>query len=289
MITEGKIIQNVTDKLIEVAKHPEMRKEFYVTIGSRIFYCYKNNPMMCDVDRYLLATFYAFKIHLNAKSEADCLEFYEKSRKRIDEMVDSIDRSRALVFLNNITAQFYIKKKDYTKALDYKINELIYSGGTPEGAELEVLNELKDLAKEAGSEGYQSYFCEIEDYFKEFERKLNSETIPEHAWPELARKAVEDIREIVIQYFFDEGEELDEDTIGGLSTPILQAHEIINPPKRKSPGKSTFDFFYNKAEKGDPDAQRIIADCYRKGDVVSKNERLANFWQAIADEHRYIE
>lgn len=289
MITEEQIIQSVTDKLIEVAKHPEMRKEFNIVVENWTFDCHKNNPMMCDVDRHVLATFYAGNIAHYAKSETDCQEFYEKSNKYIDKMAYFIDRCRAHCFLDNITARFYVKKKDYDKALDYKYSAFIYSGTTPEGAELKEINELIKLARKAGDQDFESYVCEIEDYFKEFEKKLNSESNPEQAWPELARKAINDIREIVIQYTYEEGEERDEEEIEDNSVPFLQAHEIIKPPKRISPLKGEFDHYYNKAEKGDTEAQRKIANAYREGKVVTKNERLANFWQAVADEHRYIE
>lgn len=61
MITEKEFLELLTDKLIEVAHNPKLRKEFRVSydegsdITSIVFY--KNEPLMSEIEDYALAAF----------------------------------------------------------------------------------------------------------------------------------------------------------------------------------------------------------------------------------------
>lgn len=61
MITEKDFLELLTDKLIEVAHNPKLRKEFRVSydegsdITSIVFY--KNEPLMSEIEDYALAAF----------------------------------------------------------------------------------------------------------------------------------------------------------------------------------------------------------------------------------------
>ena len=61
MITEKEFLELLTDKLIEVANNPKLRKEFRVSydegsdITSIVFY--KNEPLMSEIEDYALAAF----------------------------------------------------------------------------------------------------------------------------------------------------------------------------------------------------------------------------------------
>lgn len=294
MISEEQIIKSVTDKLIEVAKHPEMRKEFLVTVKNTQIYCYKNTPLMCDIDRYVLSTYYACLLALYAKTDDDLTEFFNKSLEHINQMVDSIDLCNAMAYLYAIVSQYFQKQKGLSDEISFLVESFLYSADTPEGVTIEDIRKLRSLAKkDPNNVPLYEFLSDIDSYFKEFEKKLDKEDNPEQSWPEYAQKAISDINEKCLASFEEDiaSEDEEEDRIepDRFAKIILQAYKIIEPPKRKSPRKGEFDYYYNKAEKGDPEAQRIIADAYRNGDVVTKNERLANFWQAIADEHRYIE
>ena len=62
MITEKEFLELLTDKLIEVANNPKLRKEFRVSydegsdITSIVFY--KNEPLMSEIEDYALAAFH---------------------------------------------------------------------------------------------------------------------------------------------------------------------------------------------------------------------------------------
>ena len=62
MITEKEYLELLTDKLIEVAHNPKLRKEFRVSydegsdITSIVFY--KNEPLMSEIEDYALAAFH---------------------------------------------------------------------------------------------------------------------------------------------------------------------------------------------------------------------------------------
>ena len=301
MLTEEQLIIKITDKLIEIAKHPEKRKEFIVAAGNDYFYCYRNDPMMCDVDKYILATYYALQIK-KAKKHDDLLDLYKKSVEHINEMTDSIDANNAMTFLSNIVSLYYQKKKDLSAEIEFLIDSFNFSINTQEGVTIDNIKSLISLTKK--DENYAPLYellSSIDCYFTDFENSFQNEDNPEQAWPEYAQKAISDINEKVYAAFDEDKVEeqekgdMKEDEDDNIIDPdsfakaILQAYQIIVPPKRKSPRKGDFDYYYNKAEKGDPEAQRIIAACYREGNTVTKNERLANFWQAVADEHRFIE
>ena len=62
MITEKEFLELLTDKLIEVAHNPKLRKEFRVSYDegsdntSIVFY--KNEPLMSEIEDYALAAFH---------------------------------------------------------------------------------------------------------------------------------------------------------------------------------------------------------------------------------------
>ncbi len=288
MITEEQIIKSVTDKLIEVARHPEMREEFIVSVENKGFYCYKNNPMMCDVDKYVLASYYAGNI-LYTTNETECLECYNKSLFYIREMNDRIDSNRLLVFLYGTMVHFYKQKGDTSKAIEYICSQIFWSTLVPNGVDIDQIKKWRRLEKqskdECGEGYYLPFLLEMDSYFKDYEKRLRLAKNPDETNYAQEAKAYVYKRAREIHAYENE---LDEQS-DWVPMAILQAYGIVDTIKHPKPKKGEFDYYYNKAEKGDTKAQRMIADCYRNGDVVSKNERLANFWQVLADEHRYIE
>lgn len=288
MITEEQIIQSVTSKLIEVVKHPEKRKKFIVSVENNGFCCYKNNPMMCDVDKYVLASYYAANI-LDATDETECLECYNKSLLFAREMKDEIDKDRLLMFLSARMANFFKIMGATSKAIEYLCLSIFCSTLVPEGADGDRLKDWRELEKQAKDECGEGYYLpfllEMDRYFKDYKKRLRMAKNPEET--NYAQEAKSYVYKRAREIHAYENK-LDEQS-DWVSMAILQAYGIVDTIRRPRPKKGEFDYYYNKAEKGDPEAQRIIADAYRNGDVVTKNERLANFWQAIADEHRYIE
>lgn len=155
---------------------------------------------------------------------------------------------------------------------------------TPEGSTMGEINKLKRLVKKAGNESFLDSLNVCEAYFSDFTSN--------YFWEKLKMKhynnAINDVFNMIREEI-DDGKEDNESSVDWLALEFLQALNIIAPPKRKPLWKGKFDYYYNKAEKGDSDAQRIIAKYYREGNKVTQNERLAEFWQTLADEHRFIE
>lgn len=288
MITEEQIIKSVTDKLIEVAKHPEMRKEYVVSVENKGFYCYRNNPLMCDVDKYVLASYYAGNI-LYTTNETECLECYNKSLEYLRKMNDRIDSDRLLVFLSAMMVHFYNKKGDTSKALDYLRFNIFCSTLVPDGANIDQIKKWRKLEQQAKDEGgkglYLLFLLEMDGYFKDYKKRLRLAKKPDET--KYAQEAIAYVHNRIKDiHTYDD--ELDEKS-DWIPMAILQAYGIMGTIRRPRPRKGEFDYYYNKAEKGDHEAQRIIAECYREGIFVTKNERLANFWQAAAEKHQYIE
>ena len=287
MMTEETIRKSITDKLIEVAKHPEMRKEFCITYGNSATYCYENHPMMCDIEQYVFISYYGCEI-LHTRSEEECLEYYNKYRGIVEQMSDEIDRYRSLAFLDNMMASYYEKKKDYRRTKYHLLLYLLSVINTPEGAEREDIARLKKILHKTGDTAFLESLQKYDVFLKEFNPPSITENGKE-SYNEYISSAIDRIIEITIEEFCQDETMEDEKSHLWFGLVIIQAYNIGNKPKRRSPQKGEFDYYYNKAEKGDAESQRMIARCYRDGDIVSKNERLANFWQAMADEHRYIE
>lgn len=273
----------ISDKLIEIAKHPELRNEYHIRVNTTEIYCYKNHPMICDVDKYVYVTYYGTFI-LYARTEQECLEYYNKCNEIIQQMSDETDAKQSSAYLNKLMANYYEKHKNLSKAKYYLLLSMRSSVFTPEGSTMGEINKLKRLVKKAGNESFLDSLNVCEAYFSDFTSN--------YFWEKLKMKhynnAINDVFNMIREEI-DDGKEDNESSVDWLALEFLQAMNIIAPPKRKPLRKGKFDYYYNKAEKGDSDAQRIIAKYYREGNKVTQNERLAEFWQTLADEHRFIE
>lgn len=70
----------------------------------------------------------------------------------------------------------------------------------------------------------------------------------------------------------------DENLWTSLQRGIAIAYRYESPIKRPKPEKGSFDYLYNKAEKGDKKAMAAIAEAYRTGTDTHANQRLADYW-----------
>lgn len=74
LVDESKLIGILTDKLVQVAQKPNMRKEFSVTYdaGSGIYqtlFFYKNDPPMSQIEQVFMASYYVTELEKVADSE----------------------------------------------------------------------------------------------------------------------------------------------------------------------------------------------------------------------------
>ena len=281
------INDSISDKLIEIAKHPELRNEYQIRVNTTEIYCYKNHPMICDVDKYVYVTYYGTFI-LYARTEHECLEYYNKCNEIIQQMADETDAKQSLAYLNKLMANYYEKHKNLSKAKNYLMLSMRSSVFTPECVTMDEIKKLKRLVKITGDESFLDSLNSCEAYFSDFGKQLLRKKAENTRTKYYNNAIIDDVFKIIREEF-DDGNEDDESSVEWLALAFLQALNIIVPPKRKPLRKGDFDYYYNKAEKGDSDAQRIIAKYYREGNKVTQNERLAEFWQTLADEHRFIE
>lgn len=125
MTTEQEFCELLTDQLIEVAEHPEMRKRFSVIYktgavdnnpaddnnlgGTTQILFYKNEPMMCNVERH------AVILYLLGKSNE---ESFAKAESLIEEVEDEWDKATLKQALFNHKAKYFLRKGDEVAYFD---------------------------------------------------------------------------------------------------------------------------------------------------------------------------
>lgn len=306
MTTEQEFRELLTDKLIEVAEHPEMRKKFSVIYEtgavdadpadddysggvSQILF-FKNQPMMSNVERH------AVVLYLLGRSNE---ETFAKVESLIDEVEDEWDKATLMqVFLNH-KAEYYQRKGDedaYSDAMDeFFCNSAIYTHmGDVYVANLEDYYDfmvkyeqwefvyyfaanLFAVTEQVGAPlSDPNYLLQIHNDFTreelDFLRKVYKDVyiekiIPEEIFDQDTRRTI-----------FDSEEE--EEVLCDLfAYSISVAYRYIRAKRRPTPKKGSFDDLYNKAEKGDKTAMAAIAEAYRTGTGTHANQRLADYWQ----------
>lgn len=91
MIEESQLIEILTNKLVEVAQHPDMRKEFSVSYMaghdglSHEIFLYKNIPPMSDMEQFFLAYHYLAEL-------GNLMEAEYPDEKAVDEIGDKAEQ-----------------------------------------------------------------------------------------------------------------------------------------------------------------------------------------------------
>lgn len=303
MTTEQEFRELLTDKLIEVAEQPGMRKEFSVIYdavdgtSAQIFF-YRNQPMMSSVENHAMILY-----ALDKNDE----ETFAKVESMIEEVEDEWDKASLNLILLSQKAEYYQKIGDEEAYFDTKMeffeNSAIY---TRKGeVSIDTLREYYDfLVKyEAWPVVYDfavSLFKQANTLLRLYDilhdvpasdtdfQLLEQRGLPQEE-SELLRKVQSDfyVEKIIPKDFFDPvkriewygTEEAEENIFNALSLAIAKAFELISTPKRPGPRFGSFDFLYKKAKKGDKKAIAAIAEAYRTGTGTHANQRLADYWQ----------
>ena len=306
MTTEQEFRELLTDKLIEVAEHPKMRKEFSViyktesvndnladdnkpSSTTQIFF-YKNKPMMSNIEQHAVIIYLLLK-----RNE----ESFAKAESLIEEVEDEWDKATLKQALLNDKAKYYQRKGNkeaYWKIIaEYFHNSALYTGmgyvyvdNLEEYYDFLVVHKLwaviyyfaANLFSVTEQQGAPlsdpNYLVQIHNDFTreelDFLRKVHKDVY---------------IDKIIPEEYFDpekvhscfESEEQEESLCDMFEKGISVAYRYTRAAKRPTPKKGSFDYLYNKAEKGDKKAMAAIADAYRTGIGTHANQRLADYWQ----------
>ena len=275
-MTEKEILKILTDKLVKVAKWPNLRKHFTVawyTSGddSCEVHFYKDDPKMSNIEYATLVYYYANKLE-RVRNEEKAQHIFNKAIEMCTHILDSCDRARVASLLY-MTRYYELRNRgDINGAFDmcyHWLQALVHSS---DGAGVNVFNEFIAVLHEKGD--LQWLIDVIDDcnqYIEEQQKK----------WEEDENYYTEYVNS-VYEYVCSKAELLDEDDRFILDA-ILQIYNIIALPKRERNKKGSFDYNYAKAENGDKEYQLLVAKAYREGDGVPKNIRLANLWEGFAN------
>lgn len=306
MTTEQEFRELLTDKLIEVAEHPEMRKRFSViyktgaaddnptddnNLGStaQILF-YKNEPMMSNIERH------AIIVYLLLKSNE---ESFAKAESLIEEVEDEWDKATLKQALLTYKAQYYNRKGDEDAYFDTKMeffkNSALFTGMG--NVYVDNLEEFYDFLVEIEIWAVVYYFAvDLFAVTKQQGAPLSDPNYLLQIHKNFTRKELDFLRKvhkdiyidkIIPEYCFNpeekrkcfKSEEQEESPCGMFAKGISVAYRYTRAARRPSPKKGSFDYLYNKAEKGDKKAMATIADAYRTGIGTHANQRLADYWQ----------
>lgn len=298
MTSEQEFRELLTDKLIEVAEQPGMRKEFSVIYdavdgtSSQIFF-YRNQPMMSSVENH------AMILYALDKSDEDT---FAKVESMIEEVEDEWDKTSLTLILLNQKAEYYKKMGDEEAYLDTKD---MFFASSPifsrlGNVSIENLEEFYDyLVKYEMWEVVNDFSVHL---FKvaEFVRMLYHIPVLDSDYCLLEQKGLPQkelnflrkvrrdyyVNKIIPEEFYDprheKEDDLPEDDEDGfclaLSLAIANAYGVLPTRRRPRPKSGSFDYLYNKAEKGDKKAMSAIANAYRTGTGTHANQRLAEYW-----------
>lgn len=261
-------IEAITEGLIQIAIHPEKRKEYGFVYNGKKIYMYKNEPMMSSAEQYGLAMFYTMEITHRSKQE-DVDESAALAIEQIDSITDVFDANQASFILDCYLYDYYKFKKDKDAQLASLMWLIAYSSQTLHGANIDRLKELKSLCKQFPyKQDLYNLLAEIEDF-------VSKQKCPEDGDSEQAQKFIDNvfdyIYEVCDRYSFDEDDLW-------LRDALLQAYGVVDLPKRPRPKKGSFDQLYINAEKGDKESRHKLVEAYRNGIGVKANAKLADWW-----------
>ena len=281
---EERVLELLTNKLIEVGKWPNLRKDFtcsYQTASSRIltFQFWKNNPKMSNIEYFTLILYYSDKIE-HIKSGNKINDIINRGCELLGLINDVSDWSTASIAWWSSLYRYYerIGNKDATyRCCILWLDALTQS---PNGPSENTLNKyMKFLEEDEERQLGRKAIDDLTDYIEEqynsmIQRGESEETYREyiHAVCEYATKIQETLPE---EYY-------------PAIKAILQLDGIVKIPKRARIRQGTFDYCYSGAEEGDKEAQLIVAQAYREGEYVPMNIRLANFWEGVAN-NKFVE
>ena len=318
MTTEQEFRDLLTDKLIDVAEHPEMRKEFSIVFDSHDYtglfdddpaydnnpggdtqmFFYKDSPMMSGIEQYAFIH-YLVMVSIGDRDKIDMKKFasIEQMVEKIDNEWDRFETYRAIYGFKASYYQWKGYKDAYRKAklgyfrysplytglglvyikdleeyYDFMVQEkkweIVYDLAVNLFAETELLNApLSDI----------NYLVEIHRNFErdelDFLRKVHKDVyidkiIPKEYFDPKKRKI----------YFDSNCQEARLCKILRHGIAVAFGYEDCAAIRPKTP-KGSFDYLYNKAEKGNKKAMAAIAEAYRTGTGTHANQRLADYWQ----------
>lgn len=272
--TAKDLIESLSDRLIEIALHPEKRKNFSISyIVNDTSHCtiqyYKNSPHISCIEPFSLALYYS-DVYRCASSEEERSECLEKIVEQILLIENDQDKAEAEVQVwTNL--KLYCEGKDEMAFLKCSRLCLDALSRSKDGVSIEDLNNLRALLD--GDE-YKSV-AETIDNITAFIGSAEAE-MPEPVNNEIYSEFIDK----VAAYAREAIEALEEEW-SFLLFAILQAHGFIENVFRR-PAKGTFDFNYPKAEKGDKKYQKLLAEAYRTGNGVIQNTKLAEFWENMS-------
>lgn len=273
---EQEVIKVLTDKLVQVAKWPNMRKEFTVSlkIDSNTRWTlsfYKNEPKMASIEAYTLVLYYAelFMSAKNKMEEEKEQEYKDKALEYLGNIEDAVDQAVAGTLYCSALFHYYEKNEDFNNAYWAVRQWVMCSTLTPEGASEGSFNKYVTYLKH--DEDAQ-YLLDIIDncnaYMEEQKEKCGED------WDRYVNS--------VYDYMYSQLDEEDESCYAVVEA-MLQLNDIVELPKQTRAKKGSFDYNYAKAEKGDKECIILISKAYRKGDGVCQNIRLADFWEGLAN------
>lgn len=306
MATEQEFRELLTDKLIEVAEHPEMRKKFSVIYEtgavdadpadddysggvSQILF-FKNQPMMSNVERH------AVVLYLLGRSNE---ETFAKVESLIDEIEDEWDKATLTLVMLKRKAEYYQQIGD-EDAYWQTITECFHNSALFTGmgdVYVDNLEEYYDFLVEHEVWGVvydfiANLFAVTEqvgaplsdpNYLLEIHKDFERDEL------DFLRKVYKDvyIEKIIPEEFYDPeirltcfaSEESEKNICDIFAYSISVAYRYVRAASRPKPGKGSFDYLYNNAEKGDKKAMAAIAEAYRTGTGTHANQRLADYWQ----------
>jgi len=281
-----KLLDDLTGKLIEIAKFPNRRKEFTFSFGYRAgksmtLYFYKNEPRVSNMEPFSLVAYYACLIK-DEESEEKADELCKKAMELLKEINCEYDRALAEELLYRVVLE-YIQARGNKESVESMINFcgawLIANCWI--GVTEEVLQTYLQLLR-IHPENHQDIVSVVDDisaYVSNQMKLLSQENMSE--------EDVWNIYESIRTYILSKEDEIGSDKFYILGA-FLQVYGGVEPPKKERIKKGSFDYNYGKAEKGDKECQRLVAQAYREGIGVRKNMRLANFWEGVSN-GKYVE
>ena len=275
MIKEEGIIKILTDKLVKVAKWPNMRKEFAVavpmsaTVSQTVFF-YKNDPKMSNIEYVTLIYCYVNEL-TRKKNDDEVQAIIDRCFELLEQIEDYCDFVRVARHFYRTLYDYYSERGNEEQAYECHKRWLFYLTESFEGASEDILNEyLTILEQRNDKQQLLDVVNDCKKYIEEKKKKLEED----EDWDAYAQS--------VYEYICSKEELIDEEDYFVL-TSIMQINEIIELPQRTRIKKGSFDYNYAKAEKGDKEYQLLVAKAYREGDGVPQNIRLANLWEGFAN------
>lgn len=283
--SDKEFIDTLTDRLLEVARHPSTRKDYSVPIpGDNPMYCSVNRPMMSSIERLAMVRFRSNQL-LDAWTDEAMQRIYDEISSIIEGIDDSDDHFSALAIRNARRSEWHFSRGEHAKALEFAASGLDHAASTCDGVHTEDLNLFLYLMKM--DEGSGELFRWISDTKSALEQKEwdyfdhDCDAFDDSAYMEYAEKS--------IRYVESRWEEINSghqyDIYGWLPSALMEAFELVKGRTRRSPKKNSFDWHYARAEKGVRESQEFISEAYRTGDGVARNVVLSDFWKSKALSH----